>query len=123
MSTGALLGRRGEDSVCAYLEKSGYTILARNFRVRGGEADIIAKKDGTVVFAEVKTRTVGSLSDGIDAINDIKCARIIRAAERFIEKYNDDYSGIRFDAAILSATRSDDPDIIGLRYIENAFDA
>ena len=52
-----LLGRQGEDLVCNYLKKSGYKILEKNFKTTFGEADIIAKKDETIYFVEVKTRS------------------------------------------------------------------
>ena len=52
----AQLGRRGEEVAAAFLERQGYTILERNFRLRQGEIDLIAAKDETVAFVEVKTR-------------------------------------------------------------------
>ena len=50
------VGITGEDLACAYLESRGYEILTRNWRKFGGEADIIAKDEDTVVIVEVKTR-------------------------------------------------------------------
>ncbi len=59
------LGRFGENAVAYYLEKKGYRILKRNYRVKGGELDIIAEKDGVVAFVEVKTRTPEPLVNGL----------------------------------------------------------
>ena len=50
----------GESAVCYYLEALGYRILARNFRIRGGEIDIVAARDSDLCFVEVKTRTYTS---------------------------------------------------------------
>lgn len=51
------LGKYGEDLACVYLKKSGYRIIERNFRIRGGEIDIIALDKKTIVYVEVKTRS------------------------------------------------------------------
>ncbi len=50
------LGKYGEDFAVSVLEAEGCTVLERNFRCRAGEIDIIAEKDGTLYFVEVKTR-------------------------------------------------------------------
>ena len=51
------LGIKGEDLAAEHLKKSGYKILFRNWKWGKNEIDIIAEKDDTVVFVEVKTRT------------------------------------------------------------------
>ena len=51
------LGKTGEDLACRELERRGYAIVARRYRRRGGELDIIARDGQTIVFVEVKTRT------------------------------------------------------------------
>ena len=48
----------GESAVCRYLMQQGYTIRKRNYRIRGGEIDIIAQKGEILAFVEVKTRYV-----------------------------------------------------------------
>ncbi len=52
MST-KIIGNYGEDLACAYLQKLGYKILERNYRIRGGEIDIVARGGGTFVFLGV----------------------------------------------------------------------
>jgi len=49
-------GNQGEDIACDFLKKKGYKIVERNFRIRGGEIDIIALEDSALVYIEVKTR-------------------------------------------------------------------
>lgn len=51
------IGKYGEELACQFLEKHGYKILDRNFRIRGGEIDIIATEGKTLVYIEVKTRS------------------------------------------------------------------
>ena len=56
MST-KIQGDIGEEVACKYLLQNGYKILERNFRIRGGEIDIVALDGETLVYIEVKTRT------------------------------------------------------------------
>jgi hypothetical protein len=56
-------GREGEEKAADYLQGKGYGILARNFHSRTGELDIVAVKDGTVAFIEVKSWRVFGRSD------------------------------------------------------------
>ncbi|KKR78123.1 MAG: hypothetical protein UU23_C0003G0021 [Candidatus Curtissbacteria bacterium GW2011_GWA1_40_9] len=51
------VGKFGEDLALIYLKRQGYKIIERNFRIRGGEIDIIAQDNNTLVYIEVKTRT------------------------------------------------------------------
>lgn len=51
------LGKYGEDLACEFLKSHGYKIIERNFRIRGGEIDIIANDNNTLVYVEVKTRS------------------------------------------------------------------
>lgn len=50
------IGARGEDEAARFLISSGYTVVERNYRVRGGEIDIIARIGDEFIFVEVKTR-------------------------------------------------------------------
>lgn len=110
-------GVLGEDAVCVYLEKKGYKILARNFKVQGGEIDIISCDREYIVFTEVKTRERDFIS-GIDSVDTSKKRRIIRTAQSYI-----DISGSqlqpRFDTALVI---TDKGLLCSLEYIENAFD-
>ena len=58
------LGKTGEDLACAELERRGYAIVARRYRRRGGEIDIIARDGPTMVFVEVKARDGRAFGDG-----------------------------------------------------------
>lgn len=111
------VGDRGENIAAFYLEKKGYRILRRNFRIKGGELDIIAEKDGIIAFVEVKTRSADFLSGGFEAVDKRKQRLIIRAAEEYSLKNPHDLQP-RFDVVeiILDGKR-----VVGFNYVENAF--
>ncbi len=113
------LGEFGEKVVAFYLEKKGYNILKRNFRIKGGEIDIISKKDGIIAFVEVKTRTPDFIESGFDAVTLRKKRLIIRASQIYSVKYPHELQP-RFDVVQIIA---DGKKIVGFNYIENAFDA
>lgn len=74
------LGALGEDLACDYLQKTGYTILARNWRDKSprrlGELDIIARDGRTIVAVEVKTRSGLQYGSPLDAITGQKLRRL-----------------------------------------------
>ena len=72
-----LKGTYGEDLACKELEKNGYVILKRNFRYRNGEIDIIAEKDGIIIFVEVKLRTSTEKGMPCEAVDIKKQKKII----------------------------------------------
>ena len=113
------IGNIGEDYTTRYLESKGCEILTRNFTVRGGEIDIIAKKGELIHFVEVKSRKRSPLSSGGDAItkNKIKC--IVRAAKEFINRNEIDLSCV-FDVAIVEV---DNGKVTDFTYIQRAFTA
>jgi putative endonuclease len=114
----SLSGKAGERAAARYLEKKGYEILKKNYRVSGSEVDLIAKKDDTVCFVEVKTR--GSDDYGLpeEFVDRRKRNKIIRAARIFTadEKYIDLY--VRFD--IISVIYQDGD--ININHIQHAFE-
>ena len=112
-------GNAGEDAVCAYLERQDAKILCRNFTVRGGEIDIIAKQGEFLLFVEVKTRRPGALVSGAAAVNARKQALIVRTAEQYLLKNPCDLQP-RFDVAEVEYSGSF---VRHIEYLENAFDA
>lgn len=79
-------GRAGELCAAQFLKKNGYRILAQNYRAGGGELDIVAYKKGTVVFAEVKTRSDNSFGTAAEAVGEKKIACLQRAAAAFLRE-------------------------------------
>lgn len=75
------LGKIGEDLADKYLKKHGYKIIERNFRIRGGEIDIIALDGRTLVYIEVKTRTSHKFGLPQEAVTPWKIKFLERAAK------------------------------------------
>ena len=115
-------GKAGEDAVCEYLKKQGSEIIKRNYRIKGGEIDIISEKDGCIAFTEVKTRKFGALIEGYEAVTKAKMRRIINASEQFIisnPRYKDRKR--RFDAAFVTVTTDKLPQILDMEYYKGYF--
>ena len=112
-------GKLGEESVCVYLTERGYRIAARNYRIKGGEIDIIAENDEYIVFLEVKTRSADFISDGFDAVTKTKQKLIIKAAAEYFYRIGSDKQP-RFDVVSIVL---DGKKVVGFNYITDAFDA
>ena len=97
---GHVLGEQGEDAVAAWYRRGGYTIVDRNWRCREGEIDVIAKRDTTVVFCEVKTRSSSRFADPALAVGYRKQAKLRRAAVRWL-KNQAWHDHLRFDVALV----------------------
>lgn len=78
------IGREAELVVAKYLEKIGYKIIAKNWRNRWCEIDIIATKKGIVYFVEVKYRHTNAWGDGLDAITKTKLKQMNFAAQNWL---------------------------------------
>lgn len=113
------IGRRGETAVCDWLCAHGYAVVHRNFCVRGGEIDIIAKNTEYLVFVEVKTRRPGCLSAGYDAVTRQKQARLIQTAAVWCAEHPSDLQP-RFDIACVKMKNGV---ALSVEYLEHAFDA
>jgi putative endonuclease len=74
------LGRAGEDLAAAWYEAQGYEVLARNWRCRAGELDIVARRDRLHVFCEVKSRSSSAFGVPAEAVGPAKSARLRRLA-------------------------------------------
>ena len=111
------IGNLGEEKAANFLVKKGYNIVCRNYRTKRGEIDIIASKDSTLVFVEVKTAPHGTLRTIEQILGKIKQKRIIETAKCFLLSYRQ-YSNsyIRFDVVIV-----DMPCFPAVYHIENAF--
>jgi putative endonuclease len=90
------VGKKGEDLASEYLTGKGYIILERNWTFEKAELDIIAIKEGLLVFVEVKTRRSDFYGDPEDAVTPAKIKNILNAAEAYIEEKDMD-NEIRFD--------------------------
>ena len=123
MNVKQIRGKFGEDYTADYLINKGMKIIARNFRRKGGELDIVALDKDELVVVEVKTRKFGSLTDGVDAITLNKRKSIILTAAKFLLENDIKFSGMRFDVAEIVVTTEAVPDVLEFSYYEDAFTA
>ena len=93
-----------ENYAAEFLEKMGYTLIAKNYSTKYGEIDLIMEKEKIIVFIEVKQRTSDIFGRGEYAIDYRKKRKIYFTAKKFIfENGYNDYD-IRFDAIIFNGT-------------------
>ena len=81
------IGKIGEDAAEKYLIKKHWRVLARNYRVRGGEIDIVAYRRGVLAFVEVKTRTGDAFGTPAEAVDEEKIKRFGKARRDLIGHY------------------------------------
>ena len=112
-------GDAGETLACRHLEALGYTVVARNFRCRSGEIDVIARDGDVTVFVEVKDRGGRSHGEGHESVTFGKRRRVVRAARLYAASHGLSESPIRFD--VISIER--DPAGDRIRHDRGAFDA
>jgi len=111
------MGHKGEDMAVEYLQENGYCVLNRNWANKGRkEIDIVAMKNDVIVFVEVKTRRLGSVTTPISAVDARKQHRICLAADSYLKTYRVDLR-CRFD--IISIVYNDKASRI--EHIEDAF--
>jgi putative endonuclease len=92
-----VLGKEGEDLACRELVRRGYAIVARRYRRRGGELDIIARDGDTLVFVEVKTRRGHRFGQAAEAVSFIKRRRLARLAMGYVMRQHLTNCPCRFD--------------------------
>lgn len=110
------LGALGEQIAVEHLQRLGLRIVARNWRCRYGELDVIAA-DGhrTVVFVEVKTRTGDGFGGVEQAVTPRKLGRIRRLAAIWLAGQDVRWPGVRIDVVGVRVGRRRDPEVLHLR--------
>ncbi|MEO6121339.1 MAG: YraN family protein [Acidimicrobiales bacterium] len=93
------LGAAGEDAIAAWYQERGYEVLARNWRCRDGELDLIVRDGRRYVFCEVKTRTTDAFGTPAEAVTRDKQMRLRRLAARWLMDAPTRPREIRFDVA------------------------
>jgi putative endonuclease len=91
------LGKLGEDLACLELRRRGYAIIARRYRTRFGEIDIVAREGDTMVFVEVKARATSRFGDGAAAVTGGKQRRISQMAVDYLVRRRLHDCPCRFD--------------------------
>jgi len=113
------LGCQGEELACRYLARRGYRIIARNYRTRLGEIDIIAETGGVLVFVEVKTRRSRRCGHPLEAVTPAKCRQISKVALQYLAQNGLMGWPARFDVVAVTMVEETAPEI---ELAKNAFD-
>jgi putative endonuclease len=87
----------GESSAATWYVQHDYDVLARNWRCRSGEIDLVATKDGILVISEVKTRSSSYFGPPSSAVDHIKQRRLRQLAVMWLSERPGSYRSIRFD--------------------------
>jgi putative endonuclease len=90
-------GRWGEDVAAEYLKANGYVVLERNVHSAHGEIDIVASKNGLLVFVEVKTRRSHDFAYPEDSVTHRKQAYMLSAAEDYLQGHPESGDSWQFD--------------------------
>ncbi|MGH3797187.1 MAG: YraN family protein [Pseudonocardiaceae bacterium] len=92
-----LLGRQGEDLAADYLTGTGLVLLARNWRCRDGELDLVATDRERLIVCEVKTRSGTGYGEPSEGVTPAKAARIRRVTAGWLRAHRVGWCEIRFD--------------------------
>jgi len=114
------LGHYGERVALASLRRRGYKLLDRNYRIKGGEIDLICRDGKTLCFVEVKTRHNGPNMHPADAVHHHKQRRTILAAHHYLQAHGNLRVVARFDVVEVFVTSGQIPEC---RVIPNAYPA
>jgi putative endonuclease len=109
-------GREAESLAASMLEKRGLRVIERNFRVRGGEIDLICRDGKVLVFVEVRQRSRGDFGGAAASITTAKQRRIVLAARHYLAGRPP--CDCRFDCVLLDGPAGD-----RLEWIRDAFAA
>ncbi|MGB5684809.1 MAG: YraN family protein [Candidatus Electrothrix sp.] len=107
-------GRSGEDLAVQHLEQQGYTILERNYRLRIGEIDIIARDGEYLVFIEVKTRRSKRFGSPFEAVDLRKQQKIFNIAAVYLQGKE---LPVRFDVVAVHLNEQN----VRIEVLKNAF--
>jgi putative endonuclease len=95
------LGKSGEDRAVRELERRGYAILARRYRTRHGEIDVVADDGGTIVFVEVKARESDECGGAAEAVTTHKQRRLTAMAVDYLARNHVTDRPCRFDVVAI----------------------
>jgi putative endonuclease len=110
-------GSLGERLAAHHLQAKGYRIIGRNWRRLEGEIDIIAERDGTLVFVEVKSRRGAAMGTACQAISPVKAVRLAQLAELYAEEHAPE-TALRID--LVAIDFSPNGRMLSLQHYENA---
>ena len=114
MDVARFFGRSSEQKAARYLEKKGFDVVTTNYRSRFGEVDIVASRDETLVFVEVRARKLGAQVSPLESVDAGKKRRLIRTALHYLAELPSEDWFVRFDVIGIDSTGT-------ITHIEDAF--
>ncbi len=108
---GIELGAAGETLVASHLELLGATVIERNWRIKEGEIDLVARLNGTLLFVEVKSRSSAKFGHPLEAIDNEKAHRLQRLALAWIATHDLWGADYRIDCAAVDFSERLNPKI------------
>lgn len=114
------LGKLGENLACDALEARGYAIIARRYRTRLGEIDIVARDGDTTVFVEVKSRAGDEFGGAAAAVTPWKQRKVALMAMDYLGRHRLEDQPCRFDVVTIDVAEGQPPRI---EVYKNAFDS
>ena len=113
--TTTTIGRRAEQAAAEFLEKRGLHVIARNYRCRGGEIDLVCRDGKVLVFVEVRHRRSRDFGGAAASITPAKQRRIVLAARHYLANERKSNASCRIDCVLIDGGNID--------WIRNALDA
>ena len=114
------LGNFGERVAASHLESKGYEILERNWSVREGEIDLIARRSDELVFVEVRSRRGRSMGTPEESITGRKASHVRAAAAAYVQEHPDSPPNQRIDVVALELDAKGR--VLRVEQIENAIE-
>lgn len=116
-------GKWAEDLVSRWYEQHGYVIVARNWRSKRGELDVVARKDGVLVVCEVKARASNAFGTPAEAVTPAKQLKVRRATADFRASMRESNDPIASLVNVVRAVRFDVACVLGtqLEMLEDIF--
>ena len=111
------LGELGERIAARWLVRGGWKIVTHRFRSGHRDIDLVAERDGTVAFVEVKARRSGGFGGPVEAVGWRKQRELARSAAVWIDRHGRPGEAYRFD--VIGVLLADDR--VRVRHVENAF--
>ena len=116
-----LRGRWGESSAADYLRRKRYTLVAANFRCRGGEIDLIVEDRKYIVFVEVKRRKSADFAQAREFVYDRKQNRLKQTALLYLAQHEENTKQPRFDVIEIYAPQGLQTKKPEINHLEDAF--
>ena len=113
------MGALGEALAAAFLEARGHVVVARNYRCRRGEIDLVTRDGRTLVFCEVRTRRGEGAGLPAESVTRLKQTRILRVARHFLAERAPRAALLRFDVVAVELRAA----TVGLTHLPDAFRA